>query len=183
MRKKLWICLALVLIIPGLLFTVSCTTTANEQEGETSDQPADTPDQPADTPVEPVVGASDGTIKVNTEGMTKEQIFYNEHVYFEFDKASLTAYGQEVLTRKAEFMGENADVYITMEGHCDERGTNEYNLTLGDKRAQSAKSFLIDLGVAANRVSTVSYGEERPADEGSSEEAWAKNRRTTVVSD
>ena len=182
MRKKLWICLALVCIVPGLLFTVSCTTTSGGDDTETTEET--TTAEPAATEEVPVTQPADSTTPVtDTTDMTKEQIFYNEHVYFEYDKASLTAYGQEVLTRKAEFMSENADVYITMEGHCDERGTNEYNLALGDKRAQSAKSFLADLGVAANRVSTVSYGEERPADDGSSEEAWAKNRRAAVVSD
>ncbi len=74
-------------------------------------------------------------------------------------------------------MRDNTAVVVSIEGHCDERGTNEYNLALGEKRAESTKSFLVDLGIEAYRISTVSYGEERPVDTGQNEEAWAKNRR------
>jgi peptidoglycan-associated lipoprotein len=70
---------------------------------------------------------------------------------------------------------------VTIEGHCDERGTNEYNLALGDRRAESAKSFLIDLGIDSSRLTTISYGEERPVDPRNMEEAWAKNRRDHFV--
>ena len=74
-------------------------------------------------------------------------------------------------------------VTVTIEGHCDERGTNEYNLALGDRRAESAKRFLTDLGISATRLTTVSYGEERPVDPRHNEEAWAKNRRAHFVID
>ena len=70
---------------------------------------------------------------------------------------------------------------LVIEGHCDERGTNEYNMALGDRRARSARDFLVNLGVDASRISTVSYGEEKPADPGKTEEAWAKNRRAQFV--
>ena len=82
---------------------------------------------------------------------------------------------------KADFLRENPDIYITIEGHCDERGTNEYNLALGDRRAESAKSFLVDMGIEAYRISTVSYGEERPLCNESDEECWSKNRRDQFV--
>ncbi|MCG2831147.1 MAG: OmpA family protein, partial [Desulfobacteraceae bacterium] len=88
---------------------------------------------------------------------------------------------QEVLKRKAEWLRNNPGESIIVEGHCDERGTNEYNLALGDRRAQSAKNFLIDLGIAESRLTTISYGEERPADPRQNEDAWSKNRRDQFV--
>ena len=81
------------------------------------------------------------------------------------------------MKKKAEWLINNSDVAVTIEGHCDERGTNEYNLALGERRAASAKTFLMDLGIAGSRLNTISYGEERPVDPGHNEEAWAKNRR------
>ena len=103
--------------------------------------------------------------------------FVNEDVYFDFDKATLTPTAQNVLMFKADWLKTNADESVTIEGHCDERGTPEYNLALGERRAQSAKSYLVNLGVDDARMQTISYGEERPVDPGSNEEAWAKNRR------
>jgi peptidoglycan-associated lipoprotein len=83
--------------------------------------------------------------------------------------------------QKAEWLRENPARTVTIEGHCDDRGTNEYNLALGDRRAESAKTFLVDLGIDATRLITISYGEERPVDPRSNEEAWAKNRRDHFV--
>ena len=104
-------------------------------------------------------------------------------INFDFDKASLTPAAQDNLLRKAEWLRENSDVTVTIEGHCDARGTNEYNLALGDRRAESAKAFLVDLGIAASRVTTISYGEERPVCTQKNEECWAKNRRANFVVD
>ena len=98
-------------------------------------------------------------------------------IYFDFDKSNLKEPAVAKLDNVAEIMSKNADVKIRIEGHCDERGTSEYNLALGDRRANSAKKYLVDLGVSAERLSTISYGEEKPADPGHDEAAWAKNRR------
>lgn len=102
-------------------------------------------------------------------------------IYFSFDSAVLSGEAQENLRRKAEWLQSHADRNVRIEGHCDERGTNEYNMALGDRRAESAKSFLTTLGIAGSRMNTVSYGEERPADSGSGESAWSKNRRAHFV--
>jgi peptidoglycan-associated lipoprotein len=88
---------------------------------------------------------------------------------------------QDILSRKSDWMRDNPDVVVSVEGHCDERGTNEYNLALGERRAESAKAFLVDLGIEAYKLSTVSYGEERPVDTGHNGEAWAKNRRAHFI--
>jgi peptidoglycan-associated lipoprotein len=103
--------------------------------------------------------------------------FINEDIHFEFDKSTLLVDAMEILKQKAEWLSTHEDVNITIEGHCDERGTSEYNLALGERRAESAKAFLIDLGIPGNRISTVSYGEERPLDLGHDEAAWSANRR------
>jgi peptidoglycan-associated lipoprotein len=108
-------------------------------------------------------------------------VVMQEDIYFAFDKANLTPAGQDNLLQKAEWLRENDDVTVTIEGHCDARGTNEYNLALGDRRAESAKAFLVDLGVAASRITTISYGEERPVCSQRNEECWAKNRRDNFV--
>ena len=100
-----------------------------------------------------------------------------EDIYFEFDKSTLTAQAKESLVKKAEWLRARKDVKVIIEGHCDERGTNEYNLALGDRRAASTKTFLVDLGIAPSRLTIISYGEERPLISGHNEEAWAKNRR------
>lgn len=103
--------------------------------------------------------------------------FINEDIFFEFDSSVLSAEAQELLRRKADWMREHPMVSVIIEGHCDARGTNEYNLALGERRAQSVKSFVADLGIEGGRMRTVSYGEERPLMTGDSEEAWARNRR------
>jgi len=111
----------------------------------------------------------------------ERDMFENDDVQFEFDSANLSTEAQDILRRKAEWLKENPRAKVIIEGHCDERGTNEYNLALGDRRAFSAKSFLVDLGISASRLTTVSYGEERPIDSRSDEDAWAKNRRAHFV--
>lgn len=122
-----------------------------------------------------------------SEGMAAERtvsartVFENEDVYFEFDSIRLTPEAQELLTKKAAWLRANPAARVTIEGHCDNRGTNEYNLALGEGRAKSAKAFLVDLGIEASRLKTISYGEERPIDRAQTEEAWAQNRRDHFV--
>ncbi|MBI3089119.1 MAG: peptidoglycan-associated lipoprotein Pal [Candidatus Tectomicrobia bacterium] len=98
-------------------------------------------------------------------------------VQFEFDKARLTAEGQRIARENAEKLKGRPQAKIQIEGHADERGTAEYNLALGDRRAASVRVYLAQLGIAPDRIFTISYGEERPADPGHNEGAWAKNRR------
>ena len=97
-----------------------------------------------------------------------------EDIYFEFDKSTLTPQAKDALLKKAEWLNTNKDVRVIIEGHCDERGTNEYNLALGDRRAASTKTFLVDLGITPSRLTIVSFGEERPLASGHSEEAGQK---------
>jgi peptidoglycan-associated lipoprotein len=100
-----------------------------------------------------------------------------ESIYFDFDKSFIKLEYRDVLQAKAEFLKDNPNIHIRVEGNCDERGTNEYNLALGERRANSAAKFLISLGISPDRIETISYGEERPLALGHGQGAWAQNRR------
>jgi peptidoglycan-associated lipoprotein len=102
-------------------------------------------------------------------------------VFFDYDSSDLTGDGQNVLKADAEVLKSNPTWAITIEGHCDERGTAEYNLALGERRAVAARAYLVSLGISADRLKTVSYGKEFPFDPGHDEAAWAKNRRAHFV--
>jgi peptidoglycan-associated lipoprotein len=117
--------------------------------------------------------ATQGTQKV----MTEVEAFESEPIYFDFDRSEIKAEYRPVLEKKAAFLKARPEYTVRIEGHCDERGTAEYNVALGEKRALSVKDYLVALGVPAKRISTISYGEERPAVRGQDEAAWAKNRR------
>jgi peptidoglycan-associated lipoprotein len=102
-------------------------------------------------------------------------------VYFDFDQADLRADARERLTRNAQFMRENPDLLFTIEGHCDDRGTNEYNLALGQRRATTALDYLVSLGISHDRFRALSYGEERPVCTEQTEVCWQRNRRAHFV--
>lgn len=102
-------------------------------------------------------------------------------IHFDYDKYNLTGKSISTLSENAEILMEHPDLEITIEGHCDERGTDEYNLALGEKRALAARDFLVNFGIARPRVSVISYGEEKPVDPAHDEEAWSKNRRAEFV--
>ena len=103
------------------------------------------------------------------------------NIHFDFDKSSLRPEDRKILKGHAEWLMKNKDASIIVEGHCDERGTTEYNLALGERRATETKKYLVELGVPEGRIKTISYGEERPLDPGHTEAAWAKNRRAQFV--
>ena len=104
-----------------------------------------------------------------------------DRVFFAFNKYSLKAKARQTLERQATFLKNNAGVKVALQGHADERGTREYNLALGDRRANAAKAYLITLGINPNRITIISYGKERPAVAGSNEAAWSQNRRAVTV--
>ena len=104
-----------------------------------------------------------------------------DRVYFDFDSYSLDAEDRATLDAQAEWLGRNPNVRVTVEGHADERGTREYNLALGDRRANAARDYLEARGISAGRMQVLSWGKERPAVEGSNESAWAQNRRAVTV--
>jgi peptidoglycan-associated lipoprotein len=208
MLRKTWICLALLVVIPGLLFTVSCakkvvqsepvaeekavveeaapeTDMASKvaEEQAAQEEAARQWEMAAEEDLKQEQMAVEAAKAEETERakMAAKQMFMNEDIYFEFDSSVLLPMAREVLSRKADWLRENPETSIIIEGHCDERGTNAYNIALGDRRAETAKAYLVDLGIDEVLLTTISYGEERPVDPGHNEEAWAKNRRTHFV--
>ncbi len=199
MKKKLWICISMLVIIPGLLFTTSCAKKIIKSEPTAEEGTMGAVEETAD--VDTGLAAQDEAarkLEIQAEEDLKQtqmaeqaardeeekraeiaavQMFMNEDVYFDFDSSAIEDAAKELLSRKAEWLRMNPDASVIIEGHCDERGTNAYNIALGDRRAESAKAFLLDLGIDGNLLSTISYGEERQVDTGTNEGAWAKNRR------
>ena len=104
-----------------------------------------------------------------------------DRVFFATNETILTTRSRDTLRKQAGWLRENSDVTVVLEGHADERGTREYNLALGERRANAAKDYLMTYGVSSNRISVISYGKERPVDSGSNPLAWSKNRRSVTV--
>lgn len=119
------------------------------------------------------------TKTVGPEAGSQEDLAINvgDRVFFGFDKFDLDAEARTVMERQAFWMRRNPSVTVTIEGHADERGTREYNIALGERRASAVRDYLVTLGIDGSRVQTISYGKERPVDGRHDEEAWAKNRR------
>jgi peptidoglycan-associated lipoprotein len=133
------------------------------------------------TATEPVVKTD--TMPTNIEDVNRvaQQRGYVQDAFFSYNESALTPEGQGALTVSANWLKQNPQYNILIEGHCDERGTEQYNLALGDRRANIAREYLMTLGVDGPRIRTVSYGEERPFDPGHDDSAWAKNRRAHLV--
>ena len=115
------------------------------------------------------------------EEQEAREAFTNIDIYFDYDSSVLKPEGQQKLQEKADFMKEYEEVTVIVEGHCDSRGTNEYNLALGEKRARTVTDFMVTLGISSKRFTIISYGEERPQATGDTEEDWALNRRAHFV--
>ena len=176
MIRKYVSVLSITLFVVSLLWFSSCTKQVVKDEEEGIAERGKTP------------GAQDGLTEEELEEARrrveelkgKKGIKLSD-IYFAYDDFSLSSQAKKTLVENAAWMISNSQKVITIEGHCDERGTEEYNIALGERRANSAKRYLINLGVKSGQLSTISYGEERPADMGHNEGAWAKNRRGAFV--
>lgn len=166
MKKFLFLFLAFALLFACAEKKV--TTTQEEMA------PAEETTLPEET-VEPMEEAQ-VTEAAKEMGMSLEEVLRND-IHFDFDRYDIKDNDKATLKTIADFMIQNGDISIRIEGHCDERGTNEYNLGLGDRRAGATKSYLMTLGVPSSRILTISYGEERPLCTRSDEGCWAQNRR------
>ena len=132
-----------------------------------------------------IVDEDDGGLYAGEEGPmpgTQADLVVNvgDRVFFDTDSSELTMASRTTLENQAAWLGQYMNLGIVVEGHCDERGTREYNLALGERRANAAKNYLVALGVSPSRITTVSYGKERPAVPGANESAWAQNRRSVT---
>ena len=162
-------------IISGLLvlFVAACATKPKD-DADASGSGA------SSTEAEGTITETDGTGIV---AGSQEDLIVNvgDRVFFGYDSSDLDSDALELLQDQVAWLKQNSGVSITIEGHCDERGTREYNLALGEKRAQAVKNYLVGLGINPDRVSTISYGKERPAVVGSNDGAWAQNRRSVTT--
>ena len=143
--------------------------TASTQSNASSPVPTKTPDQPL--PVQQTPKSS------STEQLQSAL----EKIYFNFDSADVSDSARDILSKNAAEMMKDRSVKVRIEGNCDERGSAEYNLALGERRAKAAQKYLVTMGVKPERLSVISYGKEKPAVQGSDESAWAKNRRDEFV--
>ena len=179
MRKMMIVLVALVFACSALFLMTSCAK-KQVMTGE--------PEKPA--MAAPPPGESEAYKKAEaerqarlaalaaSEGLREEiRAFEEEKIHFDFDKSELKPEARAILVKKAEWLRNHEDFSVRIEGNCDERGTSEYNLALGERRANAAWKFLNALGISGSRMTTISYGEERPAYLGHNERAWAKNRR------
>ncbi|HEY5711520.1 MAG TPA: peptidoglycan-associated lipoprotein Pal [Allosphingosinicella sp.] len=145
-------------------------------------RPADIPPPPVGTEGEvPVAEGAIGTAIVPGSRADFVQSVVSDRIFFALDSYSVDDSARRTLDAQAEWLMRNPNVRVTIEGHCDERGTREYNLALGDRRANAARDYLQSRGVAAERMTTISWGKERPANEGHDESAWSQNRRAVTV--
>lgn len=126
-------------------------------------------------------GAGSGVTQVQPGSPQDFTQNVGDRVFFDFDKSTIKPEGQQTLQRQAQWLNQYRNFTITIEGHCDDRGTREYNLALGERRATAVQRALVALGVSANRIKTISYGKERPAVVGDNDAAWAQNRRGVTV--
>jgi peptidoglycan-associated lipoprotein len=198
MTRRFWIALAvLLLLIPGFMFVASCAkkqipsepgVSLSEEEAKAKrlaamKEAAEARKAMEEERLREERLGEEARAQKEREELAARDRFINEHIHFEFDKSRLLPRAKEVLRNNAKWLLAHTDVEVTIEGHCDERGTNAYNIALGDRRAKSTKGYLVDLGVDPDRLATISYGEERPLDTGHNEAAWAKNRRAQFVID
>ncbi|MFA9201384.1 MAG: peptidoglycan-associated lipoprotein Pal [Cypionkella sp.] len=145
--------------------------------------PASLPPEPEPTATSgPATGGMDSGAAVPGTQAHFEQATQGQNViYFDTDRFNIDSADAAALQTQAQYLGQYPQISVTVEGHADERGTREYNLALGERRANAAKNYLVSLGIAASRIATVSYGKERPVALGSTEAAWAQNRRAVSV--
>ena len=160
----------LINLLSVLLLVSACATEPEDTGGAKGEGGAAT------------AGSATTTAPVAVEPGTAQDFIVNvgDRVFFAFDKSNLDAKAQETLDKQAAWLEKYPAVTILVAGHCDERGTREYNLALGERRANATKDYLVSKGIAANRIKTISYGKERPAVLGSNEWAWAQNRRSVT---
>ena len=183
MSKKVRLPISFVVILSVMFFTVSCAkkVVQNEPEPMTQSEVSKAPDKSA-MEAEQAKRLQEDRLRAEAAASEAARMaFVNENILFSFDSFVLSDQAQQILNSKADYMRTNSGVTVTVEGHCDERGTEAYNIALGERRAKSVKNFLVDMGISANRLKTISYGEERPIAMGQDEASWAKNRRAQFM--
>ena len=174
---------AFLVVIFGLIVTACATkksvkTTPTESTTTTTTKAAET--QKAD-PIEKLDALMQGDVYIGSDTVGELASGVPDRVFFATNETILTTASRETLRKQAAWLRQNSDVAVVVEGHADERGTREYNLALGERRANAAKDYLMTYGVSSDRIKVLSYGKERPVDSGSNPLSWSKNRRSVTV--
>ena len=192
MNKRVWINLVMAVFVAGLFLTVSCAkktvvsdaTTIEDQEkiqAEAKAKAKAEEERIAQQNLEDQMAREKALKEAEMQAARRE--FENQDIHFEYDSSQLSSKAKMLLKEKTAWLNANPSASVIIEGHCDNRGTTEYNLALGERRASEVKVYMINLGVSAARLDTISYGEEQPLDSGQTEEAFRKNRRAHFAID
>jgi peptidoglycan-associated lipoprotein len=168
--------LLLIGFVSALLMFASACQQKKPPVPTTTEQPAAVAE-----PVKEDTSAADAAAAAARLEAEKKAAMESEKIYFDYDKADLSDASQAILTKKADWLKANGSYKLKIEGNCDERGSTEYNMALGARRAEAAAKFISAAGVASDKLTTVSYGEEKPVATGSDEAAWSQNRRDEFV--
>ena len=190
MNKRVWINLSMAVLVAGLFLTVSCAkktvvsdaTTIEDQEKIQAEAKAKAEEERiAQQNLEDEMIREKALKEAKIQTARRE--FENQDIHFEYDSSKLSSNAKMMLKEKSVWLKANYSASVIIEGHCDNRGTTEYNLALGERRAIEVKAYLINLGVSAARLDTISYGEEQPLDSRQTEQAFRKNRRAHFAID
>jgi peptidoglycan-associated lipoprotein len=183
MRKNVCLAIALVMILSAMFFPASCTkqVVQTQPAAATQSEVQNASDRSADLAKQTRRLQEDRLWEEATALEVSRTAFVNENAHFAFDSAVLSDRAQQILHSKADYLRTGPDITVTIEGHCDARGTDAYNMALGERRAESVKNFLVDLGISSDRLNTISWGEHRPIAMGQNEASWASNRRAQFV--
>ena len=194
MNKRVWINLVMAVFVAGLFLTVSCAkktvvpdaTTIEDQKKSQAEAKAKAEaeaeaERIAQQNIEDQMAKEKELKEAKMQAAKRE--FENQDIHFEYDSSKLSSMAKMLLKEKAAWLKANYSASVIIEGHCDNRGTTEYNLALGERRASAVKAYLINLGVSVARLNTISYGEEQPLDSRQTEQAFSKNRRAHFAID
>ena len=162
---------AAVMLLAGSAGLAACSKKA----------PEELPPPPVETSAPTTVDTTPSGPVLGTQAHFENAVNGQNVIYFDTDRYNIDSADAAALQTQAQYLGQYSQIRITIEGHADERGTREYNLALGERRANAAKNYLVGLGIDASRITTVSYGKERPVALASNEAAWAQNRRAVSV--
>ena len=178
--KNTFIILVASLVLNACATKKTSTTTSTPESTSTSTSTS-TSSTPTPTPTPSISGQMQGDVYVGMDSIEYLASGVPDRVFFATNEIVLTTASRETLRKQAAWLRENSDINVIVEGHADERGTREYNLALGERRANSAKDYLMTYGVSSDRISVLSYGKEKPVDSGSNPLSWSKNRRSVSV--
>ena len=172
---------AFLVVVFGLIITACATKkSVKTTTTESSTTTKATETQKAD-PIEKLDALMQGDVYIGSDTVGELASGVPDRVFFATNETILTTASRETLRKQAAWLRQNSDVTVVVEGHADERGTREYNLALGERRANAAKDYLMTYGVSSDRIKVLSYGKERPVDSGSNPLSWSKNRRSVTV--